>query len=127
MITALIFGALTISGDRVEEIPNETQRSLLSGLQLFVRIDGREGGPLPVEVSPDATVQDVIDQIPSEDLPQRQIVSFQGRALGPNEALSDAGIGMEAVINVESENSEMALLFVKQLYRVTFYKHRWGE
>ena len=66
------------------------------GLQLFLRIPGQQGVQ-GIEVPADATAQDVINVAA---LPGDSILTFAERVLQTGEALADAGVSSECIIDV---------------------------
>eukprot|EP01062_Namystynia_karyoxenos_P035846 TRINITY_DN26155_c0_g1_i4.p2 TRINITY_DN26155_c0_g1~~TRINITY_DN26155_c0_g1_i4.p2 ORF type:complete len:157 (+),score=18.72 TRINITY_DN26155_c0_g1_i4:81-551(+) len=72
---------------------------MAAGLLVFCARD--EGDPLGVEVSPSARAADVLEQAAARD-PHLEgaELHFQGRRVGRDELLSDAGISAEATVQL---------------------------
>jgi len=80
-------------------------KAAASGLILFAR-DARIGNSIYIELNPDATVQNAIDQInadrTSKGLPPCNKLVFHDKELDPSASLADTGVTPEAIIEVHA-------------------------
>ena len=67
------------------------------GIPLFLRFHGQDGPPRYVVMPPDSTVQELVAQ---EAIPKSRKLTLAGRELQRGDALSDAGVCPESVIDV---------------------------
>eukprot|EP01065_Artemidia_motanka_P024443 TRINITY_DN2916_c0_g1_i1.p1 TRINITY_DN2916_c0_g1~~TRINITY_DN2916_c0_g1_i1.p1 ORF type:complete len:299 (+),score=90.07 TRINITY_DN2916_c0_g1_i1:58-897(+) len=67
----------------------------MAGLQLYVRVHGEV---VPVDVDPDASVQEVMDRVAQVTGSEAPLLQFQGADLNPEDLIADTGVSQEATL-----------------------------